>query len=104
MIKSSLSLLTNQYPTISQTINAAIDVLFGSNNNPSSEYRNSNTYIDNVIEQSGGKIKDFENAILQNSGETSEKNAKETAKKLNISTEQIEKEIKQYQGLTGKLK
>ncbi|NCD00308.1 MAG: hypothetical protein EOL95_11495 [Bacteroidia bacterium] len=100
----SYNILTNQYPTISQTINAAIDVLFGSNNNPSSEYRNSNTYIDNVIEQSGGQIKDFENAILQNSGETSEKNAKETAKKLNISNEQLEKEIKQYQGLMGELK
>ena len=30
---------------------------------------NSNTFIDNIIENSGGKIKDFDKAVNQNSGE-----------------------------------
>ena len=63
----------NLYPSIGQTINATIDTIFnGSLNNPESNYKNSNTFVDNVIEQSDGNIKNFPNASLQNSGELSE--------------------------------
>lgn len=63
----------NLYPTLPQTIKAGIDAHYGGINNVFSDYRNSNTYIDNVIEQSGGWIKNFYNAPLQNAGEYNEK-------------------------------
>jgi hypothetical protein len=56
----------NSYP------NALTQFIHFGTSNPTSPYhtnRNSNTYIDNIIEQSGGSIKDFNGALFQNSGE-----------------------------------
>jgi len=63
----------NPYPNIFQTIGAGITAGY-SVNNITLDIRNSNTYIDNVIEQSGGWIKNFYNAPLQNAGEYQEYN------------------------------
>ena len=63
----------NKYPNIYETLDATYNSISNINNNPSYSYRNSNTYIDNIIEQSGSWIKNFYNAPLQNAGEDNEK-------------------------------
>ncbi|PZP11850.1 MAG: hypothetical protein DI602_10755 [Aliarcobacter butzleri] len=91
----------NQYPSIRKTIDSTIDTVFnGSLNNPSSDQRNSNTFVDNVIEQSGGNIKNFPNAPLQNSGESYEKLDIDKIKKENSnkSSDEIREMIRKIQG------
>ena len=68
--------------------------------------RNSNTFVDNVIEQSGGNIKYFPLAIQQNSGEIVEKfgarqivsEARRQGKSLEAARLEAHKSIRGYQG------
>jgi hypothetical protein len=64
----SYDVTQNPYQNIFQTIGSGITSTY----NVNSSYTNSNTYIDNIIEQSGGIIKYFYNTPLQNSGELDE--------------------------------
>jgi len=57
----------NRYPNIVSTISESF--FGGSNNNEDSLLRNSNTFVDDVIEFSGGSIMNFKNTPLQNSTE-----------------------------------
>ena len=57
----------NRYPNIASTISESF--FGGGNNNENSLLRNSNTFVDDVIEFSGGSIMNFKNAPLQNSTE-----------------------------------
>ncbi|WP_459877825.1 hemagglutinin repeat-containing protein [Campylobacter concisus] len=57
----------NRYPNLASTISESF--FGGYNNNEDSLLRNSNTFVDDVIEFSGGSIMNFKNAPLQNSTE-----------------------------------
>ena len=57
----------NRYPNIASTISESF--FGGYNNNEDSLLRNSNTFVDDVIEFSGGSIMNFKNTPLQNSTE-----------------------------------
>ena len=57
----------NRYPNIVSTISESF--FGGYNNNEDSLLRNSNTFVDDVIEFSGGSIMNFKNTPLQNSTE-----------------------------------
>ena len=57
----------NRYPNIASTISESF--FGGGNNNEDSLLRNSNTFVDDVIEFSGGYIMNFKNTPLQNSTE-----------------------------------
>ncbi|WP_103599658.1 hemagglutinin repeat-containing protein [Campylobacter concisus] len=57
----------NRYPNIASTISESF--FGGYNNNEDSLLRNSNTFVDDVIEFSGGYIMNFKNTPLQNSTE-----------------------------------
>ena len=57
----------NRYPNIVSTISESF--FGGYNNNEDSLLRNSNTFVDDVIEFSGGSIINFKNTPLQNSTE-----------------------------------
>ncbi|MFV0562559.1 hemagglutinin repeat-containing protein [Malaciobacter mytili] len=64
----------NPYPNFVQTIGATVKTMIYKENNPTSPNTNSNTFIDNVIEKSGGNIKTFDNAPLQNAKEDTQIN------------------------------
>ena len=57
----------NRYPNLASTISESF--FGGYNNNEDSLLRNSNTFVDDVIEFSGGSIMNFKNTPLQNSTE-----------------------------------
>ena len=57
----------NRYPSLASTISESF--FGGYNNNEDSLLRNSNTFVDDVIEFSGGSIMNFKNTPLQNSTE-----------------------------------
>ena len=60
--------------------------------------RNSNTYVDNVIEESGGEVKTFEKAKRQNSGEMTERIKRWLQKKRGKSKAEIEAETRKDRG------
>ncbi|MBT6143436.1 hypothetical protein HOH51_02900 [bacterium] len=60
--------------------------------------RNSNTYVDNVIEESGGEVKTFEKAKRQNSGEMTERIKQWFQKKVGKSEAEIESETRKDRG------
>lgn len=60
--------------------------------------KNSNTFIDNVIEESGGMKKDFDNALLQNSGETMEQWIRIINESGGSSEQKIESDIRSFRG------
>ena len=68
----------NRYPNLASTISESF--FGGYNNNEDSLLRNSNTFVDDVIEFSGGSIMNFKNAPLQNSTEL--RNLKEQLNKI----------------------
>ncbi len=70
---------------------------FGGILDPSS--RNSNTFVDNVSEESGGQIRDFEKAFNQNTGEDYEEFFININKELfDLSEENLKTDIRSFRG------
>jgi hypothetical protein len=64
--------------------------------------RNSNTFVDDVIEESGGQIQNFEKAYLQNSWESYQDKFKTTYERRGMKDTEINEFIRKMRGFDEK--